>query len=58
MEKIRASEGRLAKEKADFEAYKRTKQWGATAGHKQVRSLTHLLSEERKLWKEACARVN
>ncbi|KAF5774612.1 hypothetical protein HanRHA438_Chr13g0612931 [Helianthus annuus] len=27
-------------------------------GHQQVRSLTHLLAEERKLWKEACAREN
>ncbi|KAF5802825.1 hypothetical protein HanRHA438_Chr06g0273361 [Helianthus annuus] len=44
--------------KADFEAYKRTEQWAAAAGHKQVRSLTNLLAEERKLWKEACAREN
>ncbi|MFS7993361.1 hypothetical protein Hanom_Chr12g01093151 [Helianthus anomalus] len=58
IEKIRASEGRLAKEKADFKDYKQTEQWGATASHKQVRSLTHLLSEERKLWKEACSREN
>ncbi|KAJ0930066.1 hypothetical protein HanPSC8_Chr04g0145011 [Helianthus annuus] len=58
MEKIRASEERLFKEKADFEAYKRTEQWAAAAGHKQVRSLNHLISEERKLWKEDCAREN
>ncbi|KAM0070011.1 hypothetical protein Hdeb2414_s0001g00008251 [Helianthus debilis subsp. tardiflorus] len=58
MDKIRASEERLLKEKADFEAYKRTKEWAMAAGHKQVRSLTDLLSEVRKLWKEAFAREN
>ncbi|KAJ0792780.1 hypothetical protein HanOQP8_Chr01g0021821 [Helianthus annuus] len=58
MKKVEAVEERLAKQKADFEAYKRTEQWAATASHQQVRSLTNLLAEERKLWKEACAREN
>ncbi|KAJ0623224.1 hypothetical protein HanIR_Chr01g0029441 [Helianthus annuus] len=58
MKNMQAAEERLAKQKADFKAYKRTKQWAAAAGHQQVRSLTNLLAEERKLWKEACAREN
>ncbi|KAJ0576344.1 hypothetical protein HanOQP8_Chr05g0180411 [Helianthus annuus] len=35
-----------------------TETWAATAGLKQVRSLTKLLSNERKGWREACAREN
>ncbi|KAF5790875.1 hypothetical protein HanXRQr2_Chr09g0388221 [Helianthus annuus] len=58
MKKVQAAEERLAKQKADFESYKRTEQWAAAAGHQHVRSLTHLLAEERKLWKEDCAREN
>ncbi|KAJ0616120.1 hypothetical protein HanRHA438_Chr02g0085621 [Helianthus annuus] len=54
MEKVQASEERLAKQKADFEAYKRTEQWATAVGHQLVWSLTHLLSEERMLWKEVC----
>ncbi|MFS8003077.1 hypothetical protein Hanom_Chr13g01209651 [Helianthus anomalus] len=58
MKKVQAAEERLANQKADFEAYKRKKQWAIAAGHQQVRSLTNLLAEKRKLWKEACAGEN
>ncbi|MFS7947549.1 hypothetical protein Hanom_Chr06g00549571 [Helianthus anomalus] len=49
---------RLTEEKADFEEYKRTEEWSVVAANKQVRSLTKLLSQERKLWNEACAHDN
>ncbi|KAJ0779589.1 hypothetical protein HanPI659440_Chr06g0228171 [Helianthus annuus] len=55
MEIIKVGQERLAKEKADFEAYKRTEKWSAAAANKQVRSLTKILSQERKLSNEACA---
>ncbi|KAJ0599175.1 hypothetical protein HanHA300_Chr00c0061g0700241 [Helianthus annuus] len=58
MENIRAAQECLAKEKADFEAYKRTEEWSVVAANKQVRSLTKLLSQERKLWNEAYASDN
>ncbi|KAJ0908583.1 hypothetical protein HanRHA438_Chr00c11g0848661 [Helianthus annuus] len=48
----------LEKEKAAFEKLKQTERWAASAGLEQVRSLAKLLSEERKHWKEACAREN
>ncbi|MFS8000232.1 hypothetical protein Hanom_Chr12g01175921 [Helianthus anomalus] len=55
-----AQEGaeRLKKDRATFEKLKQTKTWAATVGLKQVRSLTKLHSDERKGWKEACAREN
>ncbi|KAJ0794774.1 hypothetical protein HanPI659440_Chr04g0142891 [Helianthus annuus] len=49
---------RLKKDRAAFEKLKQTETWAATAGLKQVRSLTKLLSDERKGWREACAREN
>ncbi|KAM0001783.1 hypothetical protein Hdeb2414_s0011g00366831 [Helianthus debilis subsp. tardiflorus] len=58
MKNIRASQERLAKEKANFEVYKRTEEWSAVATNKQVWSLTKLLSKERKLWNNACVRDN
>ncbi|KAJ0437199.1 hypothetical protein HanHA300_Chr16g0599321 [Helianthus annuus] len=58
MENISAAQECLAKEKADFEAYKRTEEWNAVATNKQVRSFTKLLSQERKLWNKARARDN
>ncbi|KAJ0570225.1 hypothetical protein HanHA300_Chr05g0175641 [Helianthus annuus] len=48
----------LEREKAAFEKLKQNKRWAASAGLEQVRSLAKLLSDERKLWKEACAREN
>ncbi|MFS7905734.1 hypothetical protein Hanom_Chr01g00051181 [Helianthus anomalus] len=42
----------LKREKATFEQYKQTEEWDATAGLKQVRTLSKLLSDERKSWKE------
>ncbi|KAJ0715834.1 hypothetical protein HanPI659440_Chr13g0505961 [Helianthus annuus] len=48
----------LEKEKAAFEKLKQTERWAASASLEQVRSLTKLLSDERKLWKEACAIEN
>ncbi|KAJ0557493.1 hypothetical protein HanIR_Chr07g0325791 [Helianthus annuus] len=48
----------LENEKAAFEKLKQTERWAASAGLEQVRSLAKLLSEERKHWKEACAREN
>ncbi|KAM0004093.1 hypothetical protein Hdeb2414_s0255g00849071 [Helianthus debilis subsp. tardiflorus] len=55
-----AQEGaeQLEKEKAVFEKLKQTERWAASAGLEQVRILTKLLSDERKLWKESCAREN
>ena len=46
------------KERAAFEQYKQNEAWAATAGLKQVRTLAKLLSDERKGWREACAREN
>ncbi|MFS7893793.1 hypothetical protein Hanom_Chr00s001127g01674391 [Helianthus anomalus] len=48
----------LVKEKVVFEKLKQTEKWVASAGLEQVRSLAKLPSDERKLWKEACAREN
>ncbi|KAM0056798.1 hypothetical protein Hdeb2414_s0006g00222741 [Helianthus debilis subsp. tardiflorus] len=48
----------LEKERAAFKMLKQTEAWAATAGLKQVRTLTKLLSDERKGWREACAREN
>ncbi|KAM0066973.1 hypothetical protein Hdeb2414_s0002g00055351 [Helianthus debilis subsp. tardiflorus] len=45
-------------DRAAFEKLKQTKAWAATAGFKQVRTLAKLLSDERKGWREACARKN
>ncbi|MFS7994047.1 hypothetical protein Hanom_Chr12g01101281 [Helianthus anomalus] len=42
--------------KAEAEAM--TETWAASAGLKQVRSLTKLLFDERKGWREVCARGN
>ncbi|MFS7969683.1 hypothetical protein Hanom_Chr09g00812061 [Helianthus anomalus] len=56
MEKIQVVEERLAKERTDFEAYKWTEKWAAATSQKQVWSLSLLLSQEHKLWNEACAR--
>ncbi|KAJ0640060.1 hypothetical protein HanRHA438_Chr16g0748151 [Helianthus annuus] len=55
-----AQEGveQLEKEKTTFEKLKQTERWTASAGLEQVRSLAKLLSDERKLWKEVCAREN
>ncbi|KAF5775593.1 hypothetical protein HanXRQr2_Chr13g0613821 [Helianthus annuus] len=48
----------MERQKAAFERLKQTERWAASAGLEQVRSLAKLLSVERKLWKEACAREN
>ncbi|KAJ0600688.1 hypothetical protein HanIR_Chr03g0119971 [Helianthus annuus] len=48
----------LEREKAAFEKHKQTEAWAATVGLKQVRTLAKLLSDERKGWREACAREN
>ncbi|KAF5779033.1 hypothetical protein HanRHA438_Chr12g0565921 [Helianthus annuus] len=45
----------LEREKAAFEKLKQTERWAASAGLEKVRTLAKLLSDERKLWKEACA---
>ncbi|KAF5820821.1 hypothetical protein HanXRQr2_Chr01g0006581 [Helianthus annuus] len=45
-------------EKAAFKKLKQTERWAASAGLEQVRTLAKLLSDERKLWKESCAREN
>ncbi|MFS8014607.1 hypothetical protein Hanom_Chr15g01346511 [Helianthus anomalus] len=58
MDNLKAAQERLAKEKVDFEEYKRTEEWSAVATNEQVRCLTKILSQERKLWYEACARDN
>ncbi|KAM0054064.1 hypothetical protein Hdeb2414_s0006g00190881 [Helianthus debilis subsp. tardiflorus] len=58
MDNLKAAQERLAKEKADFEEYKRTEEWSAAAANEQVRSSTKILSPERKLWYEACTRDN
>ncbi|MFS7997285.1 hypothetical protein Hanom_Chr12g01139921 [Helianthus anomalus] len=46
------------KNRAAFEKLKQTETWAATADLKQVRTLAKLLSDERKGWREACAREN
>ncbi|KAJ0753142.1 hypothetical protein HanPI659440_Chr09g0332421 [Helianthus annuus] len=51
-------EVQLEREKAAFEKLKQTERWAASAGLKQVRSLAKLLSDERKIWKDACDREN
>ncbi|MFS7997887.1 hypothetical protein Hanom_Chr12g01147261 [Helianthus anomalus] len=48
----------LEKDKAAFDKLKQTETWAASADLKQVRSLAKLLSDERKGWREACAREN
>ncbi|KAJ0717224.1 hypothetical protein HanPI659440_Chr13g0521191 [Helianthus annuus] len=48
----------MDRQKAAFERLKQTERWAASAGLEQVRSLAKLLCDERKLWKEACAREN
>ncbi|MFS7931432.1 hypothetical protein Hanom_Chr04g00355921 [Helianthus anomalus] len=48
----------LEREKAAFEKLKQTESWTATVGLKQVHTLAKLLSDERKGWREACAREN
>ncbi|KAJ0946696.1 hypothetical protein HanRHA438_Chr01g0006821 [Helianthus annuus] len=48
----------LEREKAAFKKLKQTERWAASAGLEQVRTLAKLLSDERKLWKESCAREN
>ncbi|KAJ0456967.1 hypothetical protein HanIR_Chr15g0768481 [Helianthus annuus] len=48
----------LEREKAAFEKLKQTERWVASAGLEQVRNLAKLISDERKLWKEFCAREN
>ncbi|KAJ0464332.1 hypothetical protein HanHA300_Chr14g0525961 [Helianthus annuus] len=48
----------LEREKAAFEKLKQTERWAASTGLEQVRTLAKLLSDERKLWKESCAREN
>ncbi|KAL9997286.1 hypothetical protein Hdeb2414_s0639g00927891 [Helianthus debilis subsp. tardiflorus] len=48
----------LEKYKAAFEKLKQTERWAASAGLDQVRTLAKLLSDERKGWREACAREN
>ncbi|MFS7953025.1 hypothetical protein Hanom_Chr07g00613811 [Helianthus anomalus] len=48
----------LKNNRAAFEKLKQTESWAASAGLKQVRSLAKLLSDERKGWREACAREN
>ncbi|KAJ0796940.1 hypothetical protein HanPI659440_Chr04g0168131 [Helianthus annuus] len=58
MKTAQAAEEYLEKEKAAFEKMKSTERWAASAGLEQVRSLAKLLSDERKLWKEASAREN
>ncbi|KAJ0927534.1 hypothetical protein HanRHA438_Chr04g0183961 [Helianthus annuus] len=58
MKTAQAAEEYLEKEKAAFEKMKPTERWAASAGLEQVCSLAKLLSNERKLWKEASAREN
>ncbi|MFS7936152.1 hypothetical protein Hanom_Chr05g00412081 [Helianthus anomalus] len=48
----------LEREKVDFEKHKQTEACAATASLKQVRTLSKLLSNECKGWREACAREN
>ncbi|KAM0071706.1 hypothetical protein Hdeb2414_s0001g00028291 [Helianthus debilis subsp. tardiflorus] len=48
----------LEREKVAFEKLKQIERWAASVGLEQVRNLAKLLSDERKLWKESCAREN
>ncbi|KAJ0544287.1 hypothetical protein HanHA89_Chr09g0359901 [Helianthus annuus] len=48
----RAGAEQLEKDRAAFEKQKQTSEWAATAQLKQVRTLTKLLSDERKSWNE------
>ncbi|KAJ0719287.1 hypothetical protein HanPSC8_Chr08g0328681 [Helianthus annuus] len=48
----------LEREKAHFEKHKQIEAWATTTGLKQVHTLAKLLSDERKGWREACAREN
>ncbi|KAM0036147.1 hypothetical protein Hdeb2414_s0014g00422861 [Helianthus debilis subsp. tardiflorus] len=48
----------LEKDKVVFEKLKQTETWAASVGLKQVGSLAKLLSNERKGWREACAKEN
>ncbi|MFS7945603.1 hypothetical protein Hanom_Chr06g00526231 [Helianthus anomalus] len=58
MKTAQAAEVHLEIEKAAFEKLKQTERWAASAGLEQVRFLAKLLTDEHKLWKEACAREN
>ncbi|KAJ0788070.1 hypothetical protein HanPI659440_Chr05g0187371 [Helianthus annuus] len=58
MKTAQAAEERFEKQKAEFEKLTKTEEWDASFSLKQVRSLANLLTEERKLWKEACSREN
>ncbi|KAM0040388.1 hypothetical protein Hdeb2414_s0012g00393281 [Helianthus debilis subsp. tardiflorus] len=58
MKTAQAAEEHLEKEKVVFEKLKQTQEWTASSRLKHVRSLANLLTKERKLWKEACAREN
>ncbi|KAM0037743.1 hypothetical protein Hdeb2414_s0013g00406851 [Helianthus debilis subsp. tardiflorus] len=58
MKTAQAAEEQLEKEKVAFEKLKQSERWAASAGLELVRSLAKLLFDERKLWKEACAREN
>ncbi|KAJ0827261.1 hypothetical protein HanRHA438_Chr17g0823671 [Helianthus annuus] len=42
----------LERDRAAFEKHKQTEEWAATAELKQVRTLSKLLSDERKSWNE------
>ncbi|KAJ0922601.1 hypothetical protein HanPSC8_Chr05g0205791 [Helianthus annuus] len=58
MKTVRDGAEWLKKYRASFEKLKQTETWAATAGLKQVRTLAKLFSDERKGWREACAREN
>ncbi|KAJ0476561.1 hypothetical protein HanHA300_Chr13g0478741 [Helianthus annuus] len=58
MKTAQAAEEHLEKQKAKLEKLKKTEEWAASSDLKQVHSLATLLTEECKLWKEACAREN
>ncbi|MFS7942184.1 hypothetical protein Hanom_Chr06g00485291 [Helianthus anomalus] len=48
----------LEREKVSFEKQKQTEAWAATAGLKQVHTISKFLSDECKGWREARAREN
>ncbi|MFS7966236.1 hypothetical protein Hanom_Chr09g00771501 [Helianthus anomalus] len=48
----------LEKDKAALEKLNHTEAWAATTSLKQLRPLAKLLFDERKGWREACAREN
>ncbi|KAJ0800327.1 hypothetical protein HanPI659440_Chr03g0101691 [Helianthus annuus] len=53
MKKVQAAKEHLAKQKADFEAYKRTEQWAVAVGHKQ--EIKNLKARNVTLAKEKAA---